>query len=154
MMPIRTILFPTDFSDPSRAAFGFACSLARDYGAELVIAHVAGPPVLMSANGVLPPIPVESDSDRLREELLGLTPPDPRVRTRRELAEGDAVHEILRLAGEAKADLIVMGTHGRSGVGRVLMGSVAEAVLRKAPCPVLTVRGSIPAAVVGQLASV
>jgi len=62
------------------------------------------------------------------------------VRVERQVGEGDSAVEILRAAQDLKADLIVMGTHGRTGLGRLLMGSVAEQVVRKAPCPVLTVR--------------
>jgi nucleotide-binding universal stress UspA family protein len=77
--------------------------------------------------------------------LEQIRPADPRLEVRHRLAEGDPAEEILRAAEEEGADLIVMGTHGRGGLSRLLMGSVAEAVMRKALCPVLTVRGPIPA---------
>ena len=139
MLPIRTILHPTDFSEYSGYAFRLACALARDYGARLVVLHVAAPPVVVYGEGVLPPAP-EDYQERLRGQLQQVVSPDPKVPVEHRLVEGDAVTEILRLAEETKCDLIVMGTHGRTGLGRLLMGSVAEQVVRKAPCPVLTVK--------------
>jgi nucleotide-binding universal stress UspA family protein len=139
MLAIRTILHPTDFSNYSAYAFRLACALARDYGARLVVLHVAMPPVVVYGEGVLPPEP-EGYKERLREQLHKVVSQDPKVPVEHRLVEGDAATEILRLAGDSKCDLIVMGTHGRTGLGRLLMGSVAEQVVRKAPCPVLTVK--------------
>jgi nucleotide-binding universal stress UspA family protein len=139
MLALRTILHPTDFSDYSAYAFRLACALARDYGARIVVLHVATPPVVVYGEGVLPPEP-EGYKERLREQLHQVVSQDPKVPVEHRLVEGDAATEILRLAGETKCDLIVMGTHGRTGLGRLLMGSVAEQVVRKAPCPVLTVK--------------
>jgi nucleotide-binding universal stress UspA family protein len=76
----------------------------------------------------------------LEDRLFKLQPPDRTIHVQRLLREGDPAQEILHTAEETKADLIVMGTHGRTGLRRLLMGSVAEVVLRKAPCPVLTVK--------------
>jgi len=139
MLPIRTILYPTDFSESSRSAFHHACSLARDGGAHLVVLHVMPPPVTFNGEGVLLPPPVQ-DWDRMQERLQQVTAPDPKVHLEHRLAQGDASSEILWVAKELKCDLMVMGTHGRTGLGRLLMGSVAEQVLRRAPCPVLTVK--------------
>src|SRR5205814_2627344 len=75
-----------------------------------------------------------------RQELNRLAVPDGNVRAERRFEEGDAAGTILRVARELPADLIVMGTHGRTGLGRLLMGSVAEQVVRKASCPVMTVK--------------
>jgi len=139
MLPIQTIFHPTDFSVASDSAFRLACSLARDYGARLVLVHVAEPPVPIYNDGpVLPP--AQTNKEPLREKLHELMKRDPKVQAEHQLFEGDAALEILRLADEAKCDLIVMGTHGRTGLGRLLMGSVAEQVMRKASCPVLTVK--------------
>jgi len=144
VLPIHTILHPTDFSEQSRPAFDLACSLARDYGATLVVAHVAPPPLALPTEGVVLG-PVFEDTAELRARLEQVRPADPRVAVRHRLTIGPPAEEILAAAEEEKADLIVMGTHGRGGLSRVLMGSVAEAVLRKAPCPVLTVRVPLPA---------
>jgi nucleotide-binding universal stress UspA family protein len=89
----------------------------------------------------------------LFEKLKALGPIDSAVRVERVLLEGDPAAGILEKAREMPCDLIVMGTHGRTGVGRLLMGSVAEAVLRRAPCPVLTVKdpfGPMPPAEVAE----
>ncbi len=92
--------------------------------------------------GDLPPVPPEPPEVlRKVHDLLGqLWPPDPGVSVERHLLKGDPADEILRLARLSQCDLIVMGTHGLTGLDRLLMGSVAERVLRKAPCPVLTVK--------------
>jgi nucleotide-binding universal stress UspA family protein len=88
----------------------------------------------------------EDFEEQARAKLLQVTPPDPRIRVERKLLLGDAAHEIVELARKSKCDLIVMGTHGRTGLGRLLMGSVAEIVLRKSQCPVLTVKLPFPEA--------
>jgi nucleotide-binding universal stress UspA family protein len=139
MLPLHTLLHPTDFSERSEYAFRLACSLARDYGARLVVLHVVTPPVVIYGEGVVPPEP-EMFRAEAQEKLNRLEAPAPGVGMERRLTEGDPVAEILRLARESGADLIVLGTHGRTGLGRLLMGSVAEQVVRQAPCPVLTIR--------------
>jgi len=143
MLAVNTILHPTDFSERSQYAFWLACSLARDYGARLVVLHVAVPAVVYGEGVVVPPSPEELRA-ATQEQLDRLQAPRADVRAERRLAEGDAVEEILRVAKEANADLIVMGTHGRTGLGRLLMGSVAEQVVRRASCPVLTVKAPFP----------
>jgi nucleotide-binding universal stress UspA family protein len=143
MSPIRTILYPTDFSECSEYAFALACSLARDYNARLVVLHVMQlPPAIPGEAGL---IVAESDEYRAyaKDQLLRYQPTDG-VRLEHWLETGEAETEIVRLARKLNADLIVMGTHGRTGLGRLLLGSVAEHVLRKAPCPVLTVKNPIP----------
>ena len=138
MLPIRTILHPTDFSEPSRFAFQLACSLARDYDAELIICHVIQPLIPLFGEGLIPPIP-EGYEEEMGEALLRLQPPDG-IQAVHLLESGPPVEEILRVAKESRVNLIVMGTHGRRGLRRVLLGSVAEQVLRDACCPVLTVK--------------
>jgi nucleotide-binding universal stress UspA family protein len=133
MLPIRTILHPTDFSDRSGYALHLACALARDHGARVDILHVTPRPFLAYGEGVIPPDP-EFVSQEARQ----------RLDTRRRIEEGDEAEVILRVARETPADLIVMGTHGRTGLGRLLMGSVAEQVVRRASCPVLTVSTPFP----------
>ncbi len=140
MLAIQTILHPTDFSKQSASAFQVASALARDYGAKLLLLHVRQPGTMVFGEfGALPPSPQETDEE-LRARLAQLVPPEKSVRVERFLATGSPAEEILRLAGDAHADLIVLGTHGRTGLGRLLMGSVAERVVRKAPCLVLTVK--------------
>ncbi len=139
MLTIRSILHPTDFSAHSEAAFRLACALARDHKALLIVAYVKPPEVVIGELYALPPEP-EDVRTTLRDQLSRLRPPDPAIRVEHRLEEGDPATEIIRLAQEGKCDLIVMGTHGRTGVARLLMGSVAEQVVRKAPCPVLTVK--------------
>src|SRR6266446_797817 len=92
-------------------------------------------------------IPIPTDShDEERQRLERIEVPGA-VSTERRLVEGDAATEILRLVQETGSDLVVMGTHGRTGLARFLMGSVAEQIVRKAPCPVLTLKGPMPSAV-------
>jgi nucleotide-binding universal stress UspA family protein len=139
MLPIHTILHPADFSDCSDSAFRLACALARDYGARLVVLHVAELPTVVAGDGMLM-MPYSIDPESLREQLQQLEPGDPKVPVEHRLVEGYAAEQILRVAEETNCDLILMGTHGRTALNRLLMGSVAEEVVRKAPCPVLTVK--------------
>ncbi len=140
MPGIHTILHPTDFSENSRPAFQTACALARDAQATLLVLHVMMPsssPLIASA----PPDPrVPAESQPTPTKLPWPEPSDPRIRVEHRLAEGDAAEEILRVSAAVPCDLIVMGTHGRTGLGRLLTGSVAEEVLRKADCPVMVVK--------------
>lgn len=138
MLGIRTVLHPTDFSKSSEYAFGVACALARDYKAHLVVAHVKPlPTVVFGEFGVLPPEPPELP-EALEQKLLQMLPEGISVDHR--LLEGEPAQEIVRLAKETEADIIVMGSHGRTGFGRLVMGSVAEQVGRHATCAVLTVK--------------
>jgi nucleotide-binding universal stress UspA family protein len=147
MLPVHTILHPTDFSKPSEGAFRLAASLARDYGAQLIVFHVAPPATVYGQVAVK--IETEAFHAKLWEEFRQLEKLETRIREvdlKSEIEEGDPVSAILRKAEGTDCDLIVMGTHGRTGVGRLLMGSVAEQVLRRAPCPVLTVKSPLPEA--------
>lgn len=144
MFPIRKILCPTDFSASAENAFLVASSLARDQGARLEVLYVEVP-IPYGEMGI--PITPEELGGNLKEKLWesfrALTKSDPQMRNLRvntHLAEGDPATEIIRAAKETDCDLIVMGTHGRTGLARILMGSVAEHVVRKAHCPVLTVK--------------
>ena|SRR5581483_11873525 len=152
MLPIHTILHPTDFSEHSQFAWRLACALARDYGARLVVVHVIDLPVAVYGEGVMVSEP--EDYQAVEEELDRMHAPDPNVRVEHRVLEGDPVEEILVAARQAHAELIVMGTHGRTGLERLLMGSVAEQVVRRSTCPVLTVRTPFPeAAPAGELAA-
>lgn len=137
MLTIQTILHPTDLSPRSEYAFHLACALARDHGGSVVVLHVYPPPV---AHGEVVARRQDDYEEQLRQHLHRIQAPGLTVCVRHRLAEGAPAEEILRVAGELGCDLIAMGTHGRTGLGRLLMGSVAEEVVRKAPCPVLTVK--------------
>lgn len=138
MLNIQTILHPTDYSERSDYAFRIACSLARDYQAKLVLLHVAMRSVTIEGEAAIAPRSEEYFQEEL-DKLARVAVPAG-ICVERFVREGDPAGEILRAAQFTNADLIVMGTHGRTGLSRLLMGSVAEQVLRKAPCPVLTVR--------------
>jgi nucleotide-binding universal stress UspA family protein len=144
MLAIKTILHPTDFSERAAFAFRLACSLARDYSARLVVLHVAEPPMAVAGEGMLL-LPAAVEMRPLHERLQQLRPDDPKIQVDHRLVQGDAATAILWMADETKCDLIVIGTHGRTGLGRLLMGSVAEQVVRRAPCPVVTVKTALPA---------
>jgi len=139
----KKILFPTDFSPASEAAFTYACSLARDSGSTLLILHVDNTQFAYLGEGMYVPPPTASNPEveRLLREIV---PKDKSVAYDHRLLVGDVVGsaavEIMRMAAEEDVELIVMGTHGRGGLSRLLMGSVAEAVVRGAPCPVLTLK--------------
>lgn len=137
MLGIRTILHPTDFSPLAKRALEVACSLAQDYKARLVLLHVHDPPAPI---GELVPTEPPNVRDYLLRELNALHAPAD-IAVERRLEIGSIVEGVLCVATETKSDLIVIGTHGRGGLGRMLLGSVAEAVLRQSPCMVLTVKG-------------
>jgi nucleotide-binding universal stress UspA family protein len=139
VLPINTILCPTDFSESSVAAFQIARALAEHCRARLVILYVESPRA-HAASDAATAKKDETEAelvDQLRSHLLvsGNTPVEYQI------VHGVPKDLILETAGRIRADVIVMGTHGRSGVGRMLMGSVAEAISRAATCPVVAVRG-------------
>ncbi|MCI0682257.1 MAG: universal stress protein [Gemmataceae bacterium] len=139
MLPLRVILHPTDFSARSESAFQVAYALARDHRARLIVLHVREIPV--AAYGEFGQLPVEPEQpEAIRAALDKLIGERADVAIEPCVKSGDPTAEILTTAQETHSDMIVMGTHGRTGLGRLLMGSVAEQVLRKAPCPVLTVK--------------
>jgi nucleotide-binding universal stress UspA family protein len=144
---LKRILAPTDFSANSRIAVDYACALAAQNDSELHLLHV-----LQDIMVLAPPDPTgvyglpANYEDRIRaaaEAALTALPDQiwpGRHRVVRALRQGSAFAEIVRYARENEIDLIVIGTHGRTGLAHVLLGSVAEKVVRKADCPVLTVR--------------
>jgi nucleotide-binding universal stress UspA family protein len=145
MIDLRRILVPTDFSKSSRNALTYGAAFAARFGAEVYLLHVVQDLALFIPEAVMvPPVvpPVEQFVSAARlalERALGeLSLPDVRVTP--EVVEGAPFEEIVRYARERDIDLIVMGTHGHTGLAHILMGSVAEKVVRRAPCPVLTVR--------------
>jgi nucleotide-binding universal stress UspA family protein len=146
MLALKRILIPTDFSEHSGIALNYACEFARRFDAELHVLHVVQDVYsLLPEPGLAFPPPGDymADLRASAEKSLGdvLKAADAAgVRVVREVREGVPFLEIVRYAKEREIDLIVIGTHGRSGLAHVLMGSVAERVVRKAPCPVLAVR--------------
>jgi nucleotide-binding universal stress UspA family protein len=158
MLELRTILHPTDFSERSEGAFQAACSLARDHGAHLVVLYVQHPDVVSVAEyAAYVPDPIQTPAD-VKATLSARHGIDPGLDVEYRVAEGDPAAQILHAARELDANLIVMGTHGRTGLGRLLTGSVAEAVSRRAPCPVLTLKapfvGAVESAAAKELAAV
>ena len=152
MQPFRTILFAADFSENSKEAFQAACSLAAENQTRLVVLHVADPivvpqmPVYYGQMTVqfLPADPDKARHEELKRKLREFYAPDRPLDVAYRTNEGTAAEEILRVAGEIGSDLIVMGTHGRTGLRWLLAGSVAVAVLHGATCPVLAVRSTEP----------
>ncbi len=138
-MQADKILFPTDFSHCSDAALPLATSLARDAGAKLLIVHAEEPPMAYGGGEMYygMPDPVRED---LQSMLQRVVPLDPKIPYEHHLIVGDPASAIAELAKSEGVDLIVMGTHGRTGLRRLVMGSVAEAIIRRAPCPVLTMK--------------
>lgn len=136
-MQAKKILVPTDFSHTGDAALEMASSLARDTGAKLLIVHAEEPPTAYGGGEFYYGMP-EPATDELLKMLHKIEPADPAVRYEHRLISGDPAHAIVRLAKDEDVDMIVMGTHGRTGLSRMLMGSVAEAIVRRAGCPVLT----------------
>ncbi len=138
-MNVTTILFPTDFSSKGDQALEFAEAMARQHGAKLLIVHVAEPPVAYGEGMYYYGVP-EPDIGAMKAMLGKLKPQDLGVPFEHHLLEGNPATEIARFAKEKNVDLIVMSSHGRTGLGRLLMGSVAESVTRDAECPVLIVK--------------
>jgi nucleotide-binding universal stress UspA family protein len=146
-MNIRSILLPTDFSECAESALPYAVQMARPAGARLICLHVVEP--LMPPVGYAPvaePLPAVDISEQLqasaerelpklaaREECAGLEVEEL-------IGHGEAAAEIVRVARERDVDLIVISSHGRTGLGRMLFGSTAESVVRHAHCPVLVVK--------------
>jgi nucleotide-binding universal stress UspA family protein len=140
------ILHPTDFSKASGPAFARALADARSGRTELLLVHVLAPVIPVAGEGYVSPSVYEQMSESARawarkqmDRLLARAK-TARVRARALILEGVAHEQIVRTAKRQRAGLIVMGTHGRTGVARFFLGSVAARVAATAPCPVLTVR--------------
>jgi len=138
-MNATKILFPTDFSPASQEALRWATSLARDSGASITIVHVEEPPMAYGG-GEMYVGDDEGSREELKKTLVQVVPADPAIRFEHKLLVGDPATAIVQTAEDEHADFIVIGTHGRTGLTRLLMGSVAEAVVRRAKCPVLTIK--------------
>jgi nucleotide-binding universal stress UspA family protein len=143
----RRILHPTDFSSASGAAFKRAIALAKADKAQLLIVNVLAPPMPISGEGYMPPNlyeDLEASARKYAEKKLAALQAKARaagMRASTLVLEGVAHEQIVRAAKSKKADLIVIGTHGRTGLAKFFLGSVASRVVAAAPCPVLTVRG-------------
>jgi nucleotide-binding universal stress UspA family protein len=144
-MLIKSILFPTDFSNGARAAMDHAISLARDYKAKLILLYVVQDisiaewyiPSSLSATELVEDMQKSAwqEMNKWAEEVSSKVGDVEKL-----IVRGAPFVEIIKTAREKKADMIVIGTHGRTGIDHILFGSTAEKVVRKAPCPVLTVR--------------
>jgi nucleotide-binding universal stress UspA family protein len=144
LMQIRRILVPTDFSECSKQAIAYAYELAQAFGAKLVLLHVLED--LPSYIGFIPPggaaMLLEDLERQARLDLAEVLPEAEaaEVEVTRQVVVGSPYHVIIQVAAAEKVDLIVIATHGRTGFSHLVMGSVAERVLRTAPCPVMTIR--------------
>jgi nucleotide-binding universal stress UspA family protein len=146
-LQLRAILLPTDFSGCGNYALPYAAAIARATGATVICIHVVEPIVpAVGYSGLAEPMPIADMSEQLEdsaerelpqlidcEDLHGL-------KVEEAIAHGDAAAEIVRVATERAVDLIVISSHGRTGLGRMIFGSTAEAVVRHAHCPVLVVK--------------
>jgi universal stress protein A len=146
MLALKTVLVPTDFSDASESALRYGKAMAEAFGASLHVVHVMEDLLAhaWAAEVYVSSMPqlrdeIEKESRQRLETLLG---EGDRTKFRAETAllAGNPFLEIIRYAKAHDVDLIVMGTHGRGPIAHMLLGSVAEKVVRKSPCPVLTVR--------------
>lgn len=140
MLRLHSILVPLDLADPMASALSVARSLARDHQAKLILVNCPATPPYTTAEVMVPSADYAGILAEAQRSLdaVAQTIQDIPVETQVVMAEPGP--GIVSLAEKDQADLIVMATHGRSGLGRVLMGSVAEYVLRHAPCPVLTIK--------------
>ncbi len=144
MIQINKILIPTDFSPHSKEALKYAVELGKVHGAEIILVHVMEPPIYPTmfegAAVAIPPLDesfrkqLEEHLETMLKEEVGDIPSKSFVR------EGSPTTELTDLAEEEDVDLIVIATHGYTGIKHMLLGSTAEKVVRNAPCPVLTVR--------------
>jgi nucleotide-binding universal stress UspA family protein len=146
-LQLRTILVPTDFSGCANYALPYAASIARATGAAIVCVHVVEPIVpAVGYSGLAEPMPIADISEQLEDsaerelpQLAGCDEFDG-LEVEEVIVHGDPAAEIVRVAGERQVDLIVVSSHGRTGLGRIIFGSTAEAVVRHAICPVLVVK--------------
>jgi nucleotide-binding universal stress UspA family protein len=145
VIKLKKVLVPTDFSDSARHAFSYGLSFAREYKAELVLLHVVENLTVGYASDLFP-VPMaevfQEISGYARTELAKLAEEAKQkgVGVSDVVAQGKPSAEIIRYAAENDVDMIVLGTHGKGMLDQALFGSTTERVVRRAPCPVLTVR--------------
>ncbi len=144
MINLKRLLVPTDFSDSARHALTYGISFAREYKAELLLLHVVENLTVGYASDLFP-VPMAEVFDEIsgfaRTELgkLAAVAREKGIAVRELVVQGKPSAEIIRVAKEETADMIVLGTHGKGMLDKALFGSTAERVIRRAPCPVLTV---------------
>ncbi|ACF14956.1 UspA domain protein [Chloroherpeton thalassium ATCC 35110] len=142
MFTIKKILCPTDFSDVSKNAVRYANEFARSMQANVIFLHVVEPRPI-ATDMTVAYIPIETDLEKIAEDDLSNLIEEEKVKgisAAKSVMVGHPSDIIIEQAESQDVDLIILGSHGRTGITRLLMGSVAEAVLRKAPCPVLIVK--------------
>jgi nucleotide-binding universal stress UspA family protein len=145
VIKLKRVLVPTDFSDSARHAFTYGLSFAKEYGAELVLLHVVENVTVGYASDLFP-VPMaevfQEISGYARAELakLAQVARDRGLGVSEQVIQGKPSNEIIRYAAENHVDMIVLGTHGKGMLDQALFGSTTERVVRRAPCPVLTVR--------------
>jgi universal stress protein A len=146
MIDLRRILVPTDFSKSSGNALTYAVAFAEKFAAEIHLLHVVQdlalfiPEAVLVAPAPAPPVEQFAAAARAALERAIADLQRPGLTVHPEVVEGTPYEEIVRFARERDVDLIVIGTHGRSGLAHILLGGVTDKVVRRAPCPVLTVR--------------
>ena len=150
-MEIRTILLPTDFSECGNYALSYAASLARTFKASIICVNVIEPIVpTVGYSGLTEHMQIADITEQLEDsaerELPKLAEGDvcAGLDVEELVVHGEAASEIVRVAADRQVDLIVISSHGRTGLGRILFGSTAESVVRHAPCPVLVVKPPPP----------
>ena len=146
-LQLRRILLPTDFSGCANYALPYAAAIARATGAAIICVHVVEPIApAVGYSGLPEPMPIADISEQLEDSAERELPQLARCEdfsgldVEEVIVHGDAAAEIVRVAGEREVDLIVVSSHGRTGLGRIIFGSTAEAVVRHASCPVLVVK--------------
>ncbi len=145
MIKLKKVLVPTDFSDSARQALKYGMSFAKEYGAELVLLHVVENLTVGYASDLFP-VPMaevfQEISGYAKAELakLGTEARARGLTVEEQVVQGKPSAEIIRYATEHEIDVIVLGTHGKGMLDQALFGSTTERVVRRAPCPVLTVR--------------
>lgn len=139
MFVVNTVLHPTDLNDDSKDVYRAACDVARQNGARLIALHIA-PDGIVSYMDKVSERPTEETKEKLWEAVRRPRDEEKGIEVEHRIEDGEPLGEILRVARETNSDMIVMGTHGRSGIARWFTNSVAEEVVRKAPCSVLIVK--------------
>jgi nucleotide-binding universal stress UspA family protein len=145
VIKLKKVLVPTDFSDSARQALKYGMSFAKEYGAELVLLHVVENLTVGYASDLFP-VPMaevfQEISGYAKTELakLGTEARARGLTVQEQVVQGKPSAEIIRFASEHEIDVIVLGTHGKGMLDQALFGSTTERVVRRAPCPVLTVR--------------
>ena len=141
-MEIKRILVPTDFSDYSEKALNWAASIAEQWNSQVYLCHIipqpSYPSMLGGADLVKFETGLQSTAETQLQDLIEKLQ-NRNIQTTTRVSLGEPFNDICRIAEEERIDLIIMGTHGRTGLSHALLGSVAERVVRYAPCPVLVI---------------